>query len=51
MTDDTKRLNIVINTELHRNLKIEAARAGVTLTQFVIEAITEKIERQKGSND
>ena len=51
MTDDTKRLNIVISTKLHRDLKVEAAKSGITLAQFVAEAIAEKIEKQKGSND
>lgn len=50
MTEDTKRLNIVISGELHRELKIEAARLGITLQQFVSEAITEKIKQQKGEN-
>ena len=51
MADDTKRLNVVISTELHRDLKVEAAKNGITLAQFVAEAIAEKIKRQKGSND
>lgn len=51
MADDTKRLNIVISTELHRDLKVEAAKRGVTLAQFVAEAIAEKIQMQKESHD
>lgn len=47
----TKRMNIIVNEELHRNLKVEAAKSGITLTQFVAEAIAEKIQRQKGDND
>ena len=51
MADDTKRLNVVISTELHRDLKVEAAKSGITLAQFVAEAIAEKIQRQKGSSN
>ena len=50
MADDTKRLNIVISTDLHRDLKIEVAKQGSTIAQFVAEAISEKIKRQKGDN-
>ena len=51
MEENTKRLNIVVSKELHRDLKVEAAKSGITLAQFVAEAIAEKIQRQKGSND
>lgn len=47
----TKRMNIIISEELHRSLKVEAAKSGITLTQFVAEAIAEKIQRQKGDNN
>ncbi len=50
MAEDTKRLNIVISTELHRDLKVEAAKNDITIAQFVAEAIAEKIQKQKGSN-
>lgn len=51
MTDDTKRLNVVISTELHRDLKVEVAKSGTTIALFVAEAIAEKIEKQKRSNN
>ncbi len=51
MQEGTKRLNVVISDNLHRNLKIEVAKQGITITQFVSEAIAEKIERQKGDKD
>ena len=51
LADDTKRLNVVISTELHRDLKVEAAKSGITLAQFVAEAIAEKIQKQKGSSN
>ena len=50
MADDTKRLNIVIGTDLHRDLKLAVAKQGTTIAQFVAEAISEKIKRQKGDN-
>ena len=33
--------------ELHREAKAQAARAGMTLQNWVIEAIKEKLERTK----
>ena len=51
MAEDTKRLNVVISTELHRDLKVEAAKSGITLAQFVADAIAEKIQRQKEGNN
>lgn len=49
--EGTKRLNIVVDEKLHRDLKVEAAKVGMTLGQFVAEAIAEKVEKQKGNND
>jgi len=51
MQEDTKRLNVIISNDLHRNLKVEVAKQGMTIAQFVAEAITEKIERQKGDKN
>lgn len=51
MQGDTKRLNVIISNDLHRNLKVEVAKQGMTIAQFVAEAITEKIERQKGDKN
>lgn len=48
MQEDTKRLNVIISNDLHRELKVEVAKQGITIAQFVSEAIAEKIERQKG---
>lgn len=50
MQENTKRLNVIISNELHRNLKVEVAKQGITIAQFVAEAIIEKIERQKEDN-
>lgn len=51
MADDTKRLNVVISTELHRDLKVEVAKQGTTIAQFVADAIAEKIAKLKGDNN
>ena len=48
MEDNTKRLNVVISTDLNRDLKVEVAKQGTTIARFVAEAIQEKIDRQKG---
>lgn len=47
MSDATKRINITIPENLHRELKISAAKEGITLGQYVTNAISEKIEKQK----
>ena len=43
--DDKKRLNIAIDGDLHRQLKISAAQKGETIIQFVCESIKERIQR------
>ena len=45
MADDTKRLNIVVSADLHKELKVEVAKTGTTIGQFVAEAIAEKIAK------
>ncbi len=47
MADDKKRLNIAVDSELHRQLKIAVAESGKTIVQYVNEAIQEKIERER----
>ena len=46
MAEEIKRLNITLEASLHKELKVTAAREEVTITQFVAEAIREKIERE-----
>lgn len=49
-----KRLNVSVDDDLHRQLKMAVAENGTTINQFVIEAITEKLEndkKQKQEND
>ena len=43
--DDTKRLNVVIDTDLHKKLKMAAAELETTIGAFVAEAIKEKLEK------
>lgn len=47
MENDTKRLNIVISANIHRDLKVAAAKSGKTLQNFVSEAITEKLKKER----
>ncbi len=42
-----KRLNVSVDDELHKQLKMAVAEKGSTIGQFVIEAITEKLENDK----
>ncbi len=46
MAEDTKRLNVIISSDLHRNLKIAVAKSGVTIAQFVTDAISEKLKKE-----
>lgn len=48
LTNETKRLNIVVSADLHKELKVEVAKTGTTIGQFVAEAIAEKIAKQEG---
>lgn len=48
--ETTKRLNIVVNEDLHRSLKVAAALNGMTLQQFVSDAILEKIKKEGSVN-
>lgn len=45
-----KRLNITVPEELHTQLKIAVAEQKTTIVQFVIDAIKEKIARDKGDS-
>ena len=44
---ELKRLNVSVDDELHKQLKMAVAEKGSTIGQFVIEAITEKLENDK----
>ena len=42
-----KRLNVSVDDDLHKQLKMAVAEKGTTIGQFVIDAITEKLENDK----
>lgn len=42
-----KRLNVSVTDDLHKLLKIAVAANATTINQFVIEAISEKLENDK----
>ena len=44
---ELKRLNVSIDDDLHKQLKMAVAENSTTIGQFVIEAITEKLENDK----
>lgn len=47
---DKKKLNISVDVELHKQLKIKTVEQSTTITDYVIKAIQEKIERDNGGN-
>ena len=49
MSDNKKKLNIAVSTELHKQLKIKTVEQDKTITEFVTEAIQEKIERDSNN--
>ena len=44
---ELKRLNVSIDDDLHKQLKMAVAENSTTIGQFVIEAITEKLDNDK----
>ena len=42
-----KRLNVSIEDDLHKKLKMAVAESGITIGKFVEEAIVEKLESSK----
>ena len=42
-----KRLNVSIDDELHKQLKMAVAEGSTTIGQFVIDSITEKLQNDK----
>ena len=51
MLEDMKRLNIPIDPELHRQIKVKVAEQGITVVQFVREAIAEKLEKENAKSE
>ncbi len=49
MPNSNKRLNIAIDAELHKKLKIAAAKNGTTIVAIVSDGINKKLEElEKG---
>lgn len=49
--EDMKRLNVPIEADLHKQLKVKVAEKGETVAQFVREAIAEKLERENAKGE
>ena len=49
--EEMKRLNIPIEVDLHRQIKVKVAEQGITVAQFVREAIAEKLERENAKSE
>ena len=47
MENKEKRLNVPITVELHTKLKVRAAIQNKTLTQWVLEAIQDKLNKEE----
>lgn len=45
--EDKKRINIALNVELHKKVRLATVEHDMTITDFVIKAIEEKLERDK----
>lgn len=45
MIDNKKRLNISIDAELHKRLKLTAAEHDTTIVDIVSEAIKDKLDK------
>ena len=49
--EDMKRLNIPIESDLHRQVKVKAAENGITVAQFVRDAIAEKLDKESKKSE
>lgn len=47
MSEEVKRINYDVPEELHRRMRTQAARRGITLKQWHEEALTTEVERQE----
>ena len=45
--EDKKRINIALNVELHKKVKLATVEQDITITDFVVKAIEEKLEKIK----
>ena len=51
MTTKVTRLTIDVSEDFRNELKIQAIAQGKTLREYVIEAVTEKIQRESALED
>lgn len=42
-----KRLNVILEEDLHRALKMTAIEQGITMSQYVTDLLQEKLQNQK----
>lgn len=49
--EDKKRINIALNIELHKKVKLATVEHDMTITDFVVEAIAEKLEREENKGE
>lgn len=47
MTKERKQMLIRINPDTHKQLKVAAALQGITINDFVEDAISQKLEKEK----
>ena len=46
MEEPKKRLSIIVPAELHKKLRLITAEHDETISQFVIDAVTKKLESE-----
>lgn len=51
MDDERTQLGIRVDADLHRRLKVLAARTGRTMTEIAEEALREKVERMEKESE
>lgn len=49
--EDKKRINIALNAELHKKVKIATVEKDMTITEYVIKAIEEKLARDENKGE
>lgn len=51
VVEDKKRINIALTLELHKKVKLATVEHDTTITDFVVEAIAEKLEREENKGE
>lgn len=46
-----KRLNVVLEDDLHRTLKLTAIEHGMTISQYVTDMLQERLHEEKEKGD